>query len=74
MFILDAVSKSGCVVYCGRMRGICLEEPRRTKRRSLSGLPMFRHICYTDDHDNDDDNNNNNNNNNVINLTYANVT
>jgi len=71
MFILDAVSKSGCVVYCGRMRGICLEEPRRTKRRSLSGLPVFRHICYTDDHDND---NNNNNNNNVINLTYANVT
>ena len=70
MFILDAVSKPGRIVYFGRISGICLEGPRRTKRRSLSGLPMFRHICYiaaaaaaaADD------------NNTVINLTYANIT
>jgi hypothetical protein len=63
MFILDAESKPGFMVYFDRIRGICLEGLRRTKR-SVSGLPMFRHVFYI----------NNNIINNVINLTYAKIT
>ena len=44
MFILNAVSKSAFRVYFDRISGICLEGLRRTKK-SVSGLPMFRHIC-----------------------------